>query len=353
MADLLKRKEIRIPRIETGQKIMAKVVEITKKSVILDIGGKSEGLVIDDAFDEARDLIKTLAAGDEVWTKIIVPETSEGVTLLSLRQAAYEAFWNELTEAKNSSKEVTVLGKHANETGVSVEVDGVNGFIPISQLGKKAYSNPQELIGKRFPAKIIEIDRQKGRIVLSEKAVSEKDEVKLQEDALKALAGGEIVEGVIMKLTTFGAFVEIPASVGKKEIKIEGLVYITELSWEKRINLEEVYKVGDKIKVKVLGLRDGKLALSAKQAQKDPWEEVERKYKKDSKIEGKVARISDFGIFIEIEFGIEGLLHLTKIPPGRSFKVGEAVNCYIEEVDAKGRRISLGLVLTSKPIGYK
>jgi small subunit ribosomal protein S1 len=134
---------------------------------------------------------------------------------------------------------------------------------------------------------------------------------------------------------------------------LEGLVHISELSWDKIGKPEEIVSVGDNVKVKVIGKKNGKLALSIKQTQKDPWEEAEKRYPKDKKVEGKVVRVSDFGMFVSLEPGVEGLVHITKIPPTKKFEVGDDVNVVIEEIDSKAKKLSLGLVLTAKPVGYK
>ena len=134
---------------------------------------------------------------------------------------------------------------------------------------------------------------------------------------------------------------------------IEGLVHVSEFSWGKIEKPSDVVSEGKEVVVKVIDIADGKLSLSFKQAQKDPWEEVEKKYKKEAKVKGKVIRRSDFGIFVELEPGVEGLIHMTKIPPGEKFEEGQEVNVYLEEIDGKKRKISLGLILTRKPIGYK
>ena len=160
---------------------------------------------------------------------------------------------------------------------------------------------------------------------------------------------GEVYEGVVTTVSDFGCFVEIR----ENKVAVEGLVHISELSWEKVDKTSDVVSEGDRIKVKVIGKKGGKLSLSMKQAQEDPWDEAEKKYKKDAKVKAKVVRTSDFGVFARLEPGIEGLIHLTKIPPGKRFEKGQEVNVYVEEVDAKSRKVSLGLVLTTKPVGYK
>ena len=136
-------------------------------------------------------------------------------------------------------------------------------------------------------------------------------------------------------------------------IQLEGLVHVSELSWGKVSHPLDLVSVGDKVKVAVIGTKDGKLALSIKQATKDPWTSVSEKYKKDTKTKGKITKQSDFGVFVQLEPGIEGLIHITKIPPGKKLEVGSEIDCYVEEVDSKNKKISLGLVLTSIPVGYK
>jgi ribosomal protein S1 len=141
--------------------------------------------------------------------------------------------------------------------------------------------------------------------------------------------------------------------VSGKKVPVEGLVHISELSWQKIAKVGDMLSEGDRVNVVVIGVDDGKIALSTKKAESDPWGEVEKKYKTEQKLEGVVVRRSGFGLFVELEPGIEGLVHITKIPPGSEYKKGDKVNVYIEEVNKQERKISLGLVLTSKPVGYK
>lgn len=231
---------------------------------------------------------------------------------------------------------------------------GLPGFIPTSQLGKKASNNPQALIGTRFEAMVIDADRYDNKIVLSERGVSEADEIKLAKVALKKISDGEVYTGKVTKIYSFGAFVQIQVAVKKNQmVSVDGLVHISELSWEKVADPREVVTEGDSVKVKVIGKKDDKLSLSIKQAKKDPWENAVKKYKKDKKVKGKVVRSSDYGVFVQLEPGVEGLIHMTKIPPATKLEEGKKVNVYVEEIDSKTRKLSLGLVLTKKPVGYK
>lgn len=350
MAELLAKYAKTVRGFATGDKVKGKVISLADNLVVVDIGGKSEGVVTEKAFAESRDYIKTLKAGDEVTVTVISPETREGTLLLSFRQASHDASWDRLIKAKESGEEVVVLGKGSNNSGVSVEIDGINGFVPASHLGKEASDKPQELVGKHFAVMVLEIDRRNQKAMFSEKGVSEKAEIAAGKETLKEVEEGKIYTGVVTTLTNFGCFVKISVSRGKE---VEGLVHISELAWSKTAKSSDVVKVGDKLDVKVIGIKDGRLALSLKQAKVDPWTSAANKYAKDDKVEGRVTKLSDFGVFVEVEPGIEGLIHITKIPPTQKYKVGDKVKCYVEEIDTKAKKLSLGLVLTAIPIGYK
>lgn len=350
MADLLAKSAKKIIGFTSGQKVKGKILSIGGKSVVLDIGGKSEGIVAEDAFSESREFIKKLKVGDEVLTTVIVPETREGMVLLSFRHAAHDASWETVLKAFKEGNEVAVMGKAVNPSGITVDLEGLIGFIPTSQLGSEASRNSQALVGKYFKVKILEVDKLSNKIVLSEKEVSEAESIKKAKELIEKVKEGEIYEGKVTTVAGFGCFVKL--DIGK-DASVEGLVHISEMSWSKIGHPSEMVKEGDKVKVKVIGKRDGKLSLSIKSAEKNPWDGAEKKYEKETKVKGKVTRISDFGAFIEVEPGIEGLVHITKIPPATRLTEGQEVDCYVEEIDSKKKKLSLGLVLTSKPIGYK
>ncbi|OGM69495.1 hypothetical protein A2975_02975 [Candidatus Woesebacteria bacterium RIFCSPLOWO2_01_FULL_44_14] len=353
MEELLMRAGGSFKTFSPGEKVSAKLLKITKKTATFDIGGKSEAVVVGDYFDEAREFLSTLKEGDDVDVEIISTEPTNDGLLVSLGKSAFDAVWEKLESARGEKKQLTVTVKSGSSAGLVVEYDGVSGFIPKSQLGSDIAKDTDKLVGTRIKVKPVEVGKRDNKLVFSEREVSEADEINLVRQAMETIDKDEVFEGTVMKVTNFGAFVEISVKVGKKEIPVEGLVHVSELSWEKTADPADEVKVGDKIKVKMLGVDRGKLALSAKAAQDDPWEAAEKKYKKDQKVVGKVVRQSDFGTFVELEPGIEGLIHITKIPPGKRFEKSQEVACYVEEVDKKERRISLGLILTAKPVGYK
>lgn len=346
--------------LERGQKIKGIVIDKTLKTLVLDINRKSEGLVAEKAFNEARDYIKDLEVGDEVTASVIIPETPEGYTILSLRQAKEDASWEKVLEAFKNGKPLVAYGKSLVTSGITADVEDLPAFIPNSQVGKEASKNPKDLLDDHFKVKVIEADRDSGKIVLSEKEISDAEDIKLVKKAIEGISVGDVYDAQVSAVLDFGCFVEIPITVEKQKTGVEGLVHISELSWEKVYNIKDAIKEGDNVKVKVLGIEDSvrlgqpsKLSLSMKQAQKDPWSDIEKRYKVDSKKKGTVVRVSDFGVFVRLEPGIEGLVHITKIPPGTRLEKDKEVNVYVEEVDQKNRKISLGLVLTAKPLGYK
>jgi small subunit ribosomal protein S1 len=353
MDELLEKYGSKVKNYSRGDRVEGTILEITPKRVVVDIGGKSEGLIAEKTYKEAESYIKTLKVGDKISASIIVTETPEGFCVLSLRKVVRDAIWKKIAESLSKHTPMSIEGKAVNAAGVMVNISGLTGFIPKSQLGREAAKSPNSLIGKRFEAVVIDADRTGNKIVLSEKEVSEKEELGFIREAIEKIKEGDEFEGEVGGIYDFGCFVKITTGKGKTSTKLEGLVHISELSWDKVVKPSDVVSVGEKVKVKVIGKTKGKLAFSIKQAQDDPWEDVSKKYKKDKKVKGRVTKLSDFGIFVALEPGIEGLIHMTKIPPGKSFNKGDEVNVYVEEVNKKARKISLGLVLTEKPVGYK
>lgn len=347
-----------------NDKVKGKVVSIDSARVVIDIGGKSEGVVAEKAYKEAEEYIKTLKVGDTVDASVIIPETSDGFTILSLRRALEDSSWGKIDDAHEKGAEVDATVKGVSIAGLSVDVYGVSGFIPTSQLGKEVLQNAQNLVSQTIKAVIIDVDREKKRMVLSEKEVSEKEEIALKRKALDQLEEGEQYEGEVASIYDFGCFVKIdvPVMVGKDEVSVpvEGLVHISQLSWQKTEKPSDVVSVGDAVTVVVLEKtvptamqRVGKLSLSIKQAQADPWEDIENTYIVDARFTGTVTKVTDYGVFVSLQDGVEGLVHMTKIPPGRKLSSGDEVQVYVEEVDTRNRKISLGLVLTEKPVNYR
>ena len=328
------------------------ITEKTKRAIYLDIGGKSEAMVIDREMKAARDFIKGLKIGDKVQTIVTQPENDKGQTLLSLKRAAADQIWGEFEEKLKTGVSLKVKGKEVNRGGLVVEVKSLQGFIPASCFGAKLSGKVSELVDKILEVRVIEVDREKNRLIFSEKEVSEAGLLKAQQGALAKIKTGDVFKGQVTGVMPFGLFVKVQT---KDKIPLEGLVHISEISWEKVEEPVKFHKEGDKVEVKVLAMdqKSGKLNLSLKQLMPDPWKKIKKKYKKENRVKGKVVRLAPFGAFVLLEPGIEGLIHISKIPAEKSIDIGDKVDCYVEMVDPENRRMSLGLVLKEKPVGYK
>lgn len=331
--------------------VKAEFITSDRRSAHFDVKGKAEAIVIEDHFKEAKDLIKTLKPGDVVDAVVMDPETRDGKILISLRHAAHSKLWGELSEAHKSGEPISVFVQSITDRGVAVNIGSLSAFVPVTQLTAEHAQNMDSLVGTHFKVQIIELDSSKNRVVLSEKSMFEASDAKKLKDLLEHVETGKVYHGVVTTVTSFGAFVEINID---SEHKVEGLVHVSEFSWGKTAHPSDMLTEGDDVEVVVISIEGGKLALSMKQAQTDPWELVSQRYPVDSKLKGRVVKQSDFGVFVELEPGVEGLIHMTKIPPATKFTKGQEVMVYVEECDPSARKIGLGVVLTtSKPIGYK
>jgi small subunit ribosomal protein S1 len=349
MADLLKNYSWH--GFKKGEVVEGIITEKNNKAVWVDIGAKTEGLILTKELRVARDFVNRLKVGDKINVSIFQPENENGYPLLSFRKTLNNFVWGEFEEKLKTGESIKVRGKEVNKGGLVVDVNGFFGFIPTSCFGAKMADKIKDLINKNFEAKIIEVDREKNRLILSEKEVSEKALLKEQKEALKKIKVGDVFEGEISGVMPFGLFVKV--KVGK--YPVEGLVHISEISWEKVDEPSKFYKPGDKVKVKTLlaDKKTGKINFSLKQLQEDPWAKIEKDYPIDTKVKGEVVRLAPFGVFVALDKGIEGLIHISKIPAEKALKVGDKIDCFVESIDKEARKMSLGLVLKEKPIGYK
>ena len=361
MEELLAMDGVELRGLRKGDIVEGTISEIGPKSVFIDIGAKTEGMVIDREFSMAESYIQTLSIGDKVEAYVLTPENESGQIILSLRNAAAEYLWGMITEWQESGAVVTVKVKDVNRGGAIVGVvDELEGFIPSSQFTSELGDKLSELVGKNIEAKIIDALREEGKIILSEKAVSEAEDLAKKQEALALLDTNSIYNAVITRVVPFGVFATIDLDqLGKKnaleeEYAPEGLIHISELSWEKVDDPTQVAQIGDVVKIKVLEVdpKIGKLSLTLKRLSEDPWEKIEDRYPVDKQVSGVVTDILPFGVFVQLESGISGLIHISKLI-GRTFEIGDKVECFVESIDVKGRRLSLGLVMTVKPVGYK
>ncbi len=351
MEELLAFETNKVRGLRKGEVVDGVVTEINAKTIHIDIGAKMEGVVLGKEFEKQKDFIKNLKPGDKVKAYVGSIENDRGQILLSLRQAASDFAWGKYEELLKSGEKTDVKGRENNKGGLIVDAPfGLQGFVPGSQVGSSWQGKLDQLVNRTIAVKVIEVDRKQNRLVFSEKQISDAEKIAKAVEVIKSLKLGDAYEAEITQLVPFGLFVKI---ADKKGSEIEGLVHISEVSWQKIDDLSSLYKLGQKIQVKIISLDGGRVQFSVKQLLTDPWDELEKKFSTDSKITGKVTKLTSFGALVQIEPGIEGLVHISKIPPEFSINEGDEIDVYIESIDKGNRRISLGLVLSQKPIGYK
>lgn len=360
MAELLAGQTTNLIVPQKGVTVTGTITAVTKKALVIDIGGKTEAVVTEKEYDLARDYIATLEVGQKIEAQVMSEENSQGQVMLSLKQAAMDSRWDYFAEMMQKDTVLDAKGVDVNKGGLIVVVSGVRGFVPSSQFGKNLVGKFATLRGKTIKVKVIEVDREKNRLIFSERHVSEADEIAQKSQAVDAVKVNEIYEGVVSGVMPFGLFVtvEVPVAGDAEQStlgQVEGLVHISEISWEKVSHPKDYHKVGDRLKVRVLGLdeRTGKLNLSIKQLTDDPWVKVGERYEVGMSVTGTVSRIEPFGAFINVEAGVDGLIHSSKLDPQANLKKGDKVTVNVESVDPTQRRMSLSLVLTELPMGYK
>jgi len=341
--------------VKKGDVVEGIITGVNPREITVDIGSKTEGVVIDRELETYKDVLMGLKPGDKVTCQVIVSENDRGQSVLSLRKNIFEKCWNDLALAQKTGEPLDVIAKEPVRGGLLVDYGGLRGYIPQSQLDQNAFKQVERLSGRKLTVKVMEVDKETNRLVFSQRALSELETLNKQKEFLELVKVGDSVEAKITGVVPFGAFAKFVVKKDDKESDVEGLIHISEIAWEKVEDPNLYMKNGDKMKVKIIGIDEdtGKVTLSLKQLLPDPWENVLDMFEKDSQIKGTVSRVTPYGIFINLSPGIEGLIHISKISPGEEPKVGDEITCMIEDVQPEKRKISLSMTLTEKPIGYR
>jgi 4-hydroxy-3-methylbut-2-enyl diphosphate reductase len=339
-------KSLRLPK--PGDIVDGKIDQVMGDAVIVNMGCKKDGILRSDevAMEEGQTLADLFKVGDEIKAKVIKSDDGEGGIMLSTKRLVAVENYAELEEAMENKDVITVTVTRAVNGGVIAAYKEITGFIPMSQLSDRYVENADEFIGQTFDVRVIRVDTKRNRAVFSRKAILVDEKRKAVAEIWENLNVGDIVEGKVMRFTDYGAFVDIGG--------VDGLLHISEISWGKLKHPEEVLKIGDIINVKILSLNEekGKISLGLKQTQPEPWTLVGDKYQVGDVLEGKVVQIKEYGAFVELEAGLDGLVHISEIANKRvenvfdELKVGETVNVKIMEIDPDKRRISLSIKAT-------
>ncbi len=355
MEELLQLTGYTLLGLKKGSVVEGKVASVSPKEITIDIGRKTEAVVIDKELETYRDVLMKLKSGDPVVCQVIVEENDRGNPVLSLRRNIFEKIWNDLALAKTNGTEVTVILREPVRGGILVEYAGVRGYIPQSQLDANLSKQIEKLTGRQVPVKVMEVDKASNRLVFSQRAITEAGMLLKQKEILNTVPLGETVEASITTVVQFGAFAKFTITSDGQANDVEGLIHVSEIAWEKVENVGEYLKVGDKVKVKIIGvdMESGKLSLSLKQTLPDPWEHVLDMFEKDTTVKGTVTKVTPLGVFVMLSPGVEGLMHASKIIPGHEPKEKDEIQCIIEDIKPDVHKISLAPALTEKPVGYR
>src|SRR5437764_6389368 len=328
--------------LQEGEVVRGTVVGITERGVVIDFGYKSEGIVDQNEFMEDGQI--TVKRGDEVDVLVKHMETSEGYPVLSRADAVRLRAWDTLEKAFTDGTSVKGRIAERIKGGLRVDVDGISAFLPGSQIDVRPVRNLDSLRGQEIEARVIKLNRKRSNVVLSRKAVLEERNAGRKDETVTHIEEDIIIEGQIKNLTDYGAFVDLGG--------LDGLLHVTDMSWGRLQNPGELFKVGDTVQVKVLRFDRGRerVSLGYKQLLPDPWESVEERFPPNTRLNGRVASVTDYGAFVELEPGVEGLVHVSEMSwskrvkhPSKIVNPGDIVDVEVLGVDAKGRRISLGM----------
>lgn len=334
-----------IKQLKQGDVVDGVVSSVRKHEVWIDLGANGVGVVMRREIGHGQ----TLEEGQEVVTSVVDPELDEGHALLSMRRAAKDRGWDELQHIFEAQDIIEIVPYDANRGGMLIELEGIRGFLPVSQLAAGHYPRVSgadkdeilqklnQLVNQTIRARILDISRKDNKLIFSEKEAV-KDDMQARFAKLKV---GDEVEGIITGVIDFGAFVNVDG--------IEGLIHISEISWERVENPRDYVKTGDTVKAKIIAIDKDRLSLSLKQMQEDPWLNEVKAFKKGEVVEGKVTRITPFGAFVQLSASVEALVHVSEmsdddsVDPEKIFQLNEKKKFKVIDIDTDARKIALSL----------
>jgi len=321
------------------------VVKVDDNEVMVNIGYKSDGIIpfnelSNIAFESPKDVVKV---GDKIQVYVVTLEDKNGNVILSKKKADTINGWDLIEQAYKNQDEIEGVVTEVVKGGVITNVNGIKGFIPASHVDIKYVADLNTFVGKTLKLEVIELDRKKNRVVLSHKNILEKERERLKEKTWATIKEGQIIKGVVKRLTDFGAFVDVGG--------VDGLIHISDLSWHKINHPSEIVSEEQEVTVQVLKVNkeQGRISLGLKQVMPNPWDDIDKKYKVGNIVEGKIVKLVSFGAFVEIEPGVEGLVHISQISkehvsnPEDVLRVGDIVKVKIMDINPKEKRMSLSI----------
>lgn len=347
MAELMKSAKSTFVSPQKGQVLEGTITKLTSSEILVDIGAKTEALVLEKDHNILKSLLSSLKVGDKVSVYVLNPESDYGNPVVSLRKFNDEKVWQRLEKMLKGKEQVDAIVDDSTKGGFLLSTsDGISGFLPNSQA---IFLNTQNIVGTSVKVSVIEINKTLKKVIFSQKATQS---VEGFEKAVKNLKVGDKTEVTISNVVPFGIFTLV--NVGN-ENQVEGFIHISEIAWEKLPTVPENYKSGDKIEAKVLNFdKDAKrVNLSIKALTQNPFEEKLKSFTADQKVKGTVSKVLSSGVLVSVGEGIEGFIKKDKIPPTVTYKEGSSVEATVVEVDKKKQRLILVPVLTAKPLMYR
>ncbi|AKN32090.1 30S ribosomal protein S1 [Clostridium carboxidivorans P7] len=345
MKEFMEDIESSMKSIRRGEVVKGKIISVTENHAIVNIGYMSDGIlskseVVENEEDNLSDILKE---NEEIYVYVLDMNDGEGNVLLSKKAADKIKAWDELKKAFEEKSDVETTVKEVVKGGVVTYINGIRAFIPASQLSLSYVEDLKSFIGKTLTVKVIEFDKDKEKVVLSRKVIEKAEAEEKKQHLLNSIKPGEKRSGVVSRLAKFGAFVDLGG--------VDGLIHVSELSWKRVNNPADVVSVGDKVEVYILSVdkENNKIALALKDVNENPWESVGNKFKIGDVVEGEVLKLASFGAFVEIQPGVEGLVHISEISEERIAKpsdvlnLGDKVRVKILDIDNKENRISLSI----------
>jgi len=336
-----------LSQFRKGDFVQGKIVSLSRSNVLFDIGAKAYAVLGNKELKEIATYFPYLKNGDTVKVRVIAEESKEGFPVVSMQKFFEKGKWEILQQKKTKEEEIDVICGEYAKGGVFIDFMGIRGVIPKIQLTDDYLNRPEKLVGQRIKVKILEVDETKNRLVVSQKAavlkISQKDLLKQFND----IEIGKTYKAKVLGSSEFGIFCEVDG--------VEGLIHISEISWEKVSEVGNFIQPAELVDVVVVekNVNDLKLNLSIKRLTPDPWVEIEKSYPKDKEVEGELIRKERYGYFVRLAPGIEGLIHVSKLTGKEDLKLGSKIKAFIEKVDGRNRRMSLVLSQTEKPVTYR
>jgi len=335
--------------LSPGDVVQGVVVHIDKEGVLVDVGTKSEGLIRPRELSSRpiQSMEEVVTVGEKIDVYVVQPENDEGYIVLSKKRADFEKAWERVQQAFEEQRTITAMVMDRVKGGLVVDL-GIRGFIPGSHVGSGNVKNLDRYVGQSLPLKVLEVDRERRKVVLSHRLAAEEEREKLREETVGTLKEGEIVEGVVRRVTDYGAFVDLGG--------IDGLLHVSEMSWTRINHPSEVLKVGQKLQVMILklNLEAGRVSLGLRQILPDPWAEVQGKWKVGEIITGNISRLVPFGAFMQLDHGIEAIIPNSELSdkrvkrPEEVVNVGDAVQAKIIDIRPEERRMTLSIRQTQE-----